>query len=80
MEHWDAVLPGKVLHVQYEDMVRDPETTIRRLLAHAGLPFEPACLNFHETKRSVRTASAEQVRQPLYSLRGRLLASLRARA
>jgi cytochrome c-type biogenesis protein CcmH/NrfG len=67
MEHWDQVLPGKVLCVQYEQMVRDPENTIRGLLAHAGLPFEPACLNFHQTKRAVRTASAEQVRQPLYS-------------
>ena len=66
MEHWDRVIPGKVLHVHYEDMVREPEDTIRRLLAHAELPFEPACLNFHETKRAVRTASAEQVRQPLY--------------
>ncbi|HYL71648.1 MAG TPA: sulfotransferase [Candidatus Dormibacteraeota bacterium] len=67
MDHWDQVLPGKVLHVQYEQLVRDPETHIRRLLAHCGLPFEPACLAFHETRRSVRTASAEQVRQPLYS-------------
>ena len=67
MEHWNAVLPGKVLCVPYEQMVRDPDRTIRALLAHAGLPFEPACLSFHETKRAVRTASAEQVRQPLYS-------------
>lgn len=67
MDHWDEVLPGKVLHVQYESLVRDPETQIRRLLAHCGLEFEPACLAFHENKRPVRTASAEQVRQPLYS-------------
>jgi tetratricopeptide (TPR) repeat protein len=67
MDHWDAVLPGRVLHVQYEDVVHDPERCIRRLLEHCRLPFEAACLNFHETKRSVRTASAEQVRQPLYS-------------
>jgi tetratricopeptide (TPR) repeat protein len=66
MDHWDAVLPGRVLHVQYEELVRDPEGNIRRLLAHCGLPFEPACLSFHETRRAVRTASAEQVRQPLY--------------
>ena len=66
MDHWDAVLPGRVLHMQYEDVVREPETNIRRLLAHCGLPFEPACLNFHQTRRAVRTASAEQVRQPLY--------------
>jgi tetratricopeptide (TPR) repeat protein len=67
MDHWDAVLPGRVLHIQYEDLVRDPETNIRRLLAHCGLPFEAACVAFHETRRPVRTASAEQVRQPLYS-------------
>jgi len=67
MDHWDMVLPGKVLHVQYEELVRDPETNIRRLLTHCGLDFEPACLAFHETKRPVRTASAEQVRQPLYA-------------
>jgi tetratricopeptide (TPR) repeat protein len=67
MDHWDRVLPGRVLHVQYEELVREPEANIRRLLAHCGLPFEPACLSFHETRRSVRTASAEQVRQPLYS-------------
>jgi tetratricopeptide (TPR) repeat protein len=67
MDHWDTVLPGRVLHVQYEHLVRDAETNIRRLLAHCGLNFEPACLSFHETKRPVRTASAEQVRQPLYA-------------
>ena len=67
MDHWDEVLPGKVLHVQYEELVRDPQTNIRRLLEHCRLPFEQACLSFHRTQRSVRTASAEQVRQPLYT-------------
>jgi len=67
MDHWDSVLPGKVLHVQYEELVRAPQENIRRLLEHCGLPFEPACLAFHETRRPVRTASAEQVRQPLYT-------------
>jgi tetratricopeptide (TPR) repeat protein len=66
MDHWDRVLPGKVLHLQYEELVRDPEACVRRLLAHCRLSFEPACLRFHETRRPVRTASAEQVRQPLY--------------
>jgi tetratricopeptide (TPR) repeat protein len=66
MDHWDRVLPGKVLHLRYEELVQDPETQIRRLLEHCGLAFEPACLKFHETNRPVRTASAEQVRQPLY--------------
>jgi tetratricopeptide (TPR) repeat protein len=67
MDHWDSVLPGKVLHVAYEALVGDPETNIRRLLTHCGLDFEPGCLSFHETKRPVRTSSAEQVRQPLYA-------------
>jgi tetratricopeptide (TPR) repeat protein len=67
MDHFDRVLSGKVLHLQYEALVRDPETNIRRLLAHCGLEFESACMSFHQTKRSVRTASAEQVRQPLYA-------------
>jgi tetratricopeptide (TPR) repeat protein len=67
MDHWDVVLPGKVLHVQYEDLVQDPEMNIRRLLDFCRLPFEAACLNFHETRRSVRTASAEQVRRPIYT-------------
>ena len=67
MDHWDSVLPDKVLHVRYEDLVRSPEASIRRLLEHCGLPFEPACLSFHETQRPVRTASSEQVRQPLYT-------------
>jgi tetratricopeptide (TPR) repeat protein len=67
MDHWDAVLPGKVLHVQYEEVVGDAEMQIRRLLEHCGLEFEPACLNFHATRRAVRTPSAEQVRQPIYT-------------
>jgi len=67
MDHWDEVLPGKVLHFQYEELIRNPEPSIRRLLGHCGLPFEAGCLAFHETRRSVRTASAEQVRQPLYT-------------
>ena len=66
MQHWDDVLPGKVLRVQYEDVVSDLETQVRRLLEFCGLPFEPACVNFHETDRAVRTASSEQVRQPIF--------------
>jgi len=66
MDHWNRVLPGKVLHLQYEALVKDPEGMIRRLLSHCRLPFASDCLNFHQTQRSVRTASAEQVRQPLY--------------
>lgn len=66
MDHWDEVLPGKVLRVQYEDVVADTESQVRRILDYLGLPFEEACLEFHKTKRSVRTASSEQVRQPIY--------------
>ena len=65
MRHWDSVLPGWVLRVQYEDVIEDLEGGVRRMLEHCGLPFEPACLAFHETRRSVRTPSSEQVRQPL---------------
>ena len=66
MDHWDQVLPGKVLRVHYEDVVADLEPQVRRILEHCGLPFEEACLKFHETERSVRTPSSEQVRQPIY--------------
>lgn len=66
MEHWDEVLPGKILRVQYEDVVADTETQVRRILEFLELPFEKACVDFHETKRSVRTASSEQVRQPIF--------------
>jgi tetratricopeptide (TPR) repeat protein len=66
MAHWEAALPGHVLRVQHEDVVDDLETSVRRLLDFCGLPFEPQCLNFHQTERSVRTASSEQVRRPIY--------------
>ena len=67
MAHWHRVLPGFVLDIQYEDMVADQERQTRRLLEFCGLPFEPACLEFHKTERPVQTASSEQVRQPLYA-------------
>ena len=66
MDHWDEVLPGRVYRVQYEDMVNDTESQIRRLLEHCGLEFEEQCLRFYETERAVRTPSSEQVRQPVY--------------
>ena len=66
MRHWDAVLPGRVLRVQHEDVVNDLEGNVRRLLDYCELEFEPACVEFHKTERSVRTASSEQVRQPIY--------------
>ena len=66
MDHWDRVLPGFVLRVHYEEVVADLEGQVRRLLDFCGLPFEPACLEFHRTERSIRTPSAEQVRRPIY--------------
>jgi tetratricopeptide (TPR) repeat protein len=66
MRHYDGVLPGHVHRVFYEAMVDDTEAEVRALLTHAGLEFEPACLRFHETERAVRTASSEQVRQPIF--------------
>lgn len=66
MSHFDDVLPDRVCHVRYEDLVCDTETEIRRLLAHCGLEFEPACLRFWENDRAVATPSAEQVRRPIF--------------
>ncbi len=67
MRHWREVLPAEfILDVQYEQMVAEPEAQIRRLLGFCGLPFEEACMNFHEVKRTVKTASVLQVRQPMY--------------
>jgi hypothetical protein len=75
MRHWDTALPAApgqapgqaaVLRVIHEDVIEDLEGSVRRLLAHCDLPFEPACLAFHQTRRAVRTPSSEQVRQPIY--------------
>jgi hypothetical protein len=66
MDHWDKVLPGKVLRVQYEDVVAALDTQVRRILDYCGLEFEESCISFYETDRSIRTPSSEQVRQPIY--------------
>lgn len=66
MGHYNRVLPGKVHRVIYEDLVSDTEREVRRLLDHLGLEFDPACLEFHETQRPIRTVSSEQVRRPIY--------------
>ena len=66
MQHWDKVLPGKVLRVHYENVVENPEEEVRRLLEFVGVSFEKNCLDFHKTDRSIRTPSSEQVRQPIY--------------
>ena len=66
MQHWEQVLPEKVLAVDYEALVENTESEIRRILSYCDLPWEDACLNFHESDREVKTASSEQVRQPIY--------------
>ena len=66
MAHFDAVLPGRVHRVIYEDVVEDTEGEVRRLLDHCGLEFEPGCLEFHRNARAVRTVSSEQVRRPIF--------------
>ena len=66
MAHFDEVLPGRIHRVFYEDTVADTERVVRDLLDYCGLEFEPECLRFFESQRPVRTASSEQVRQPIY--------------
>ncbi|MGB1198584.1 MAG: sulfotransferase [Thalassotalea sp.] len=66
MSHWHTVLPDFVLTVNHEDVVDDLEKEVRRILAFCDLEFEPACLEFHKTKRTIKTPSSEQVRQPIY--------------
>ena len=65
MDHWEQVLPGKILRVNNEDVINDLEGQVIRILNYLELPFEKSCISFHETKRSVRTASSEQVRKPV---------------
>jgi len=68
MDHWDAVLPGRVERIKYEALVADPETQMRRLVSEVcGLEWDPACLRFYETRRTILTSSAVQVRQPLFA-------------
>ncbi|MEX2125564.1 MAG: sulfotransferase [Woeseia sp.] len=66
MRHWGELMPGRILTVHYEDVARNLEGQVRRLLTHCGLPFDERCLRFHENRRQVNTASAEQVREPIY--------------
>jgi len=66
MAHFDAVLPGRVHHIQYETLVDNTEAEIRRLIDYCGLPFEEGCLRYWETERAIQTPSSEQVRQPIF--------------
>ena len=65
MNHWDKVLPNKILRVNNEDIIEDLEGQVRRMLKFLDLPYEEQCISFHETDRLVRTASSEQVRRPI---------------
>jgi len=65
MDHFDQVAPGRIIRVIHEELTANPEQEIRRLLERLELPFDEACLNFHENRRAVRTSSSEQVRRPI---------------
>jgi hypothetical protein len=65
MDHWDKVLPNKILRVNNEDVIDDLEGQVKRMLDYLELPFEEECISFYKTNRSVRTASSEQVRKPV---------------
>src|SRR5262249_37223219 len=67
MKHWDEVLPLAILRVDYEEIVAHPESEIRRIIDFAGLPWDVSCLRFYEAKSVVRTASVNQIRNPIYS-------------
>lgn len=67
LQHWDEVLPGVVLSVRYEDMVRDPQSVARRVMEHCGLPYEPECADIERNQTPSATASSSQVREPLHT-------------
>ncbi len=66
MRHWDQALPGRVLRIHHEDLIADLDGSVRQILGHCGLGFEPDCVDFHRNRRSVRTPSSEQVRRPIF--------------
>ena len=66
MNHWNSVLPRQILSINYEDVVNNFEESVRKILDYCEIPFEQQCLEFYKSKRSVKTPSAEQVRQPIY--------------
>ena len=67
MDHWNEVLDRPIFTNVYEELVDNPETHVRGLLDHLGLEFDESCLRFHESKKHVHTASATQVRKPIYA-------------
>ena len=66
MDHWNKVLPNQILSINYEDVVNNFEESVNKILEYCEIPFENECLEFYKSKRSVKTPSAEQVRQPIY--------------
>ena len=66
MTHWNKVLPNQILSINYEDVVNNFEDSVKKILDYCQIPFEQSCLEFYKSKRSVKTPSAEQVRQPIY--------------
>ena len=66
MAHFDDVLPGRMLRIEHEDVVDNLEANVRRILEYCELDFEPGCVEFHQTERTVHSASSEQVRRPIY--------------
>ena len=66
MTHWEVVMPGRCLTVSHESVVTDLETQVERILRHCGLVFEESCVTFYQNDRAVRSASSEQVRQPIF--------------
>ena len=66
MNHWNKVLPNQILSINYEDVVNSFEDSVNKILEYCQIPFEQSCLEFYKSKRSVKTPSAEQVRQPIY--------------
>ena len=66
MDHWNKVLPNQILSINYEDVVNNFEESVNEILKYCEIPFENECLEFYKSKRSVKTPSAEQVRQPIY--------------
>ena len=67
MEHWNNTLDIKILRIQYEDLVRNPDSTIHKLIEFCGLDWNENCLSFHKNKRTVNTPSYNQVRRPIYT-------------
>ena len=67
MDHWNAVLPDEILSITYENLIINFEDSVNSILEYCNLPFEQSCIEFYKSKRSIKTPSAQQVRQPIYT-------------